>query len=181
MNQKRLKLYPKEKVAILPFKKSAKGNRYAVTNHGRVISFTDKPTNGHFLKPGVISNYPGISLRIKPTYRSFLVHRMVAKYFLRQPSKQHKFVIHLNYIRDDNYYKNLKWTTLQEKTDHQRNNPNYKNATTNAKLTEKQVLVIKQQLARGKKTLKQIAQKFGVSDMQIHRIKTGENWGHIKI
>ena len=27
---------------------------------------------------------------------------------------------------------------------------------------------------------KEIALKYGVSDMQIHRIKTGENWGHLK-
>jgi len=31
------------------------------------------------------------------------------------------------------------------------------------------------------KTLKEIAGKFNVSDMQIHRIKTGENWRHIKV
>ena len=131
MSAKKLNLHPKEKVVKLPFKKSAKGNRYAVTNHGRVISFTDKPTSGHFLRPGVISNYPGISLRSKPINRSFLIHRMVATYFLRRPSRQHKFVIHLNYKKDDNYYKNLKWATLQEKGDHQRNNPNYKNTNTN--------------------------------------------------
>ena len=31
------------------------------------------------------------------------------------------------------------------------------------------------------KTLKYIGNKFGVSDMQIHRIKTGENWGSVKV
>ncbi len=179
MNTKKIKLHRNEKVAVLPFKKSAKGNRYAITNHGRMISFTDKPSSGHFLKPGIISNYPGISLRSKPINRSFLIHRMVASFFLRQPSKQHKFVIHLNYKKDDNYYKNLKWVTLEEKGNHQKNNPNYKN--TNAKLTEKQVRTIKLQLSRGKTTLKQIAERFGISDMQVHRIKTGENWGEVKI
>jgi hypothetical protein len=179
MIAKKLKLYPTEKVVVLPFKKSAKGNRYAVTNYGRMISFTDKPINGHFLKPGVISNYPGISFRSKPINKSFLIHRLVASHFLKKPSKQHKFVIHLNYKRNDNYYKNLKWATLQERATHQRNNPNYTN--TNTKLTEKQVLTIKQKLSLGKTTLKQIALKFGISDMQVHRIKTGENWGSIKI
>jgi DNA invertase Pin-like site-specific DNA recombinase len=73
----------------------------------------------------------------------------------------------------------LKWATLQERAIHHRSNPNY--AKANAKLTEKQVLTIKQKLSLGKTTLKQIALKFGVSDMQVHRIKTGENWGRIKI
>lgn len=179
MGTKGIKLYQNEKVAVLPFKKSANGNRYAITNHGRVISFIDKPTRGHFLNPGVISNYPGISFRSKPINKSFLIHRLVASHFLKQPSKQHKFVIHLNYKKNDNYYKNLKWATLQERATHQRSNPNYTN--TNAKLTEKQVLTIKQKLSLGKTTLKQIALRFGISDMQVHRIKTGENWGKVKI
>jgi LysM repeat protein len=34
-------------------------------------------------------------------------------------------------------------------------------------------------LAKGD-TLKKIATKFKVSDMQIHRIKIGENWGKVK-
>jgi len=42
------------------------------------------------------------------------------------------------------------------------------------------VKVIKQML-KEKKTLKAIAKKFNVSDMQIHRIKTKENWAHVKI
>ena len=29
--------------------------------------------------------------------------------------------------------------------------------------------------------LKMIAKQFGVSEMQISRIKSGENWNHIKI
>jgi DNA invertase Pin-like site-specific DNA recombinase len=49
-----------------------------------------------------------------------------------------------------------------------------------AKLDIKKVKVIKQML-KEKKTLKAIAKKFGVSDMQIHRIKTKENWAHVKL
>ena len=49
----------------------------------------------------------------------------------------------------------------------------------NTKLTAAKVKQIKTSLAKGK-TLKELAVKFKVSDMQIYRIKTGENWGHIK-
>ena len=48
-----------------------------------------------------------------------------------------------------------------------------------SKLTENEVLLIKRKLNRGA-TLRSISKQFGVSDMQIHRIKTGENWGHLK-
>jgi hypothetical protein len=177
---KKLKLYPNEKAVVLPFKKTPKGNRYAITNHGRVISFTDKPTNGNFLSPSTISDYPGISLRSNAINKSFLIHRLVAQYFVKQPTRQHQYVIHLNYQRDDNHYKNLKWVTLKGRGDHQKNNPNYQYKG-NTKLSLKDVEFIKKKLLTGKTTLKTLAQKFGVSDMQIHRIKTGENWGHVTI
>lgn len=176
---KKLKLNSGERLEIIPIKKSPKGHRYAVTNHGRVISFTDKPMSGHFLRPGTISGYPGISLSSGQEKISFLIHRLVAKLFLNQPSKQHKFVIHHNFKKGDNHYKNLKWTTREEQGLHSRNNPIERLG--NAKLSKVQVKVIKQKLLDGKSTLKTIAKKFGVSDMQIFRIKSGENWGHVTL
>ena len=50
---------------------------------------------------------------------------------------------------------------------------------TNAKLTVEKVSRIKKLLRTGE-SLKDIAKKYKVSDMQIHRIKTGENWKHVK-
>jgi hypothetical protein len=32
-----------------------------------------------------------------------------------------------------------------------------------------------------KTRLKLIAKQFGISEMQLYRIKSGENWGHIKV
>lgn len=57
-----------------------------------------------------------------------------------------------------------------------RENPGTGSAT---KLTIANVKKIRNLIAAGK-TLKEIARTFGVSDMQIHRIKTGENWGNLK-
>jgi uncharacterized protein with GYD domain len=31
-----------------------------------------------------------------------------------------------------------------------------------------------------KSTIRQIARKFGVSEMSIYRIKSGESWSHVK-
>lgn len=177
---KKLKLYKNEKFIVLPLRKSPRGNAYALTNQGRVISFLTTPEEGHFLKLATISNYPGIAVRSKNKSYTFLVHRLVAKHFVKQPSPKHKFVIHLNYVKDDNAYKNLKWVTHEEKFKHAARNPNRKRIG-NQKLKESQVLTIKKKLQSGKATLKMIANQFGVSDMQIHRIKTGENWGHLKV
>lgn len=178
---KKIKLHLHEKVALLPLPKTATGCRYAVTNHGRIISFIDKPTNGHFLKTNLISNYPGISLRTGAIEKSYTVHRLVAQQFLKQPSKACKYVIHLNYKKDDNHYKNLKWATIEQQFAHYKRSPWYSERGGNFKLTVAKVRSIKQSLVRGKASLKILAKKFGVSDMQIHRIKTGENWSHVKI
>ena len=51
------------------------------------------------------------------------------------------------------------------------------------KLTVTKVMLIKKLLAKPEQTtrLKMIAKQFGVSEMQIRRIKTGENWSQVKI
>jgi hypothetical protein len=82
-------------------------------------------------------------------------------------------------VKDDNFYKNLKWVTHDEKFQHATLNPNRKRIG-NQKLKESQVRQIKKKLQSGKSTLKMIANQFGITDMQVHRIKTGENWAHIK-
>jgi hypothetical protein len=51
------------------------------------------------------------------------------------------------------------------------------------KLTVTKVMLIKKLLARPeqKTRMKMIAKQFGVSEMQIRRIKSGENWSQVKV
>ncbi len=176
MNIKKLKLLANEKVVVLPVRKTPKGNKYAITNHGRVISYTTSPVEGTFLKQGKIRIYRGVSLG----RQTYLVQRLVASQFVKKNKKDQRFVIHLDYNNDNNHYKNLKWVDREEMNIHVRNNPSAKRRAT-LKLTVSQVKKIKEILLKKKSSLKTIAEKYGVSDMQIHRIKTGENWGHIKL
>jgi hypothetical protein len=173
-----MKLKSREKVEILRASTSPAGLKYAVTNLGRVISFSEILSDGHFLKPGRLSNYPCVSIFSKKEKKTVLIHRLVAKYFLTQPSPAHKFVIHLNYNKEDNNYKNLKWATRDQTSKHWRNNPTPAKIG-NRKLSIENVKAIKKSLLSTKASLKKLSKKFGVSDMQIHRIKTGENWGHV--
>lgn len=177
---KLLKLLPNERIEVLPIPRSPKGNKYAITNYGRILSFQKEPKEGNLLKSGVVSGYPSLSVRVKGNNKTFLIHRLVAKYFLKQPDKSYKYVIHLNNVKEDNHYKNLKWTTFDQMQEHMQADRRLKKIG-NYKLTEARVLMIKKQLADGKKTLKEIAERFKVTDMQIHRIKTGENWSHVKL
>jgi hypothetical protein len=114
----RLKFYSNEKVVVLPFGKTPRGLRYALTNYGRVLTFLETPEEGRLLKPSLIRGYPACSFTKKNGPQSILIHRLVAQYFLKKPSAQHRFVLHLNLKKEDNYSNNLKWATLQERNRH---------------------------------------------------------------
>ena len=126
-------------------------------------------------------------------YFSLLIHKAVAELFLEKPSPEHQFVIHKDYKKDNNMVSNLEWATKKQTYDRYAHNPYYKVKkfednlygrktvrVKTSKLSVNDVLYIKNKLMKGDITSKKLAEQFGVSDMQIYRIKTGENWGHIK-
>ena len=112
----------------------------------------------------------------------------MAKIFLKKKLDGAKYVIHLNHNKIDNTIKNLRWATLKKMIDHQQSSPAkiaYKekqaNRTKGLKLTASQVKKIKSILNNRSRniTIKQLARNYGVSEMTIYRIKSGENWGRI--
>lgn len=121
----------------------------------------------------------------------FLVHRMVAELFLEKPSPKHTIVGHLDHDKLNNRVSNLKWMTQSENATHQGQSPKVlaekklrkaglSKRLKGQKLDSTQVLHIKQQLKRDR-NVKQIAKQFKVSEMQIYRIKNGENWSHVTL
>lgn len=97
-------------------------------------------------------------------------------------------MVHRNHKKLDNNVKNLRWSTLEQMIEHQQNSPAkvaYKekqaNKTEGLKLTAGQVKKIKTILGNNKRsiTIKQLADNYGVSEMTMYRIKSGENWGRI--
>jgi hypothetical protein len=139
-------------------------------------------------KKSFVNGYETISLiqAVNKKSTSRYVHKLVAEHFLEKENEDQIYVIHLNYDKNDNTTKNLKWTTKREKELHQFSNPPWPIALKNrslsyAKLTEGKVKIIKRQLKNNRTRISMIAKRFGVSDMQIHRIKTGENWANVKI
>ncbi len=126
-------------------------------------------------------------------YVAILVHKAVAELFLEKPAdKSKKFIIHLDFDKENNNIENLAWANQAELTNRQMKHPKvilneFKKQFTEqkpnvkgSKLNEYDVLFIKNKLEKGGITIKKLAHQFGVSDMQIHRIKTGENWSHVK-
>jgi hypothetical protein len=117
-----------------------------------------------------------------------LVHKLVADYFLKKPSENHTIVAHLDYDKLNNRASNLKWMTHAENVAHQRSSPyviadkenrriGSKNTRT-TKLSITKVMLLKKLLNEGK-PVKSLVKQFKVSDMQIYRIKSGENWGDV--
>lgn len=180
---------PGEKWAVIRGRRSAYGEKYAISNHGRLVKFTNDIKKGLLVKGSLQAGYPIWRYKENGEHRHVLIHLLVAKYFLPAPGGTKKVVTHLNFNKKDNHYKNLKWVSFAESAALQQKSPivikarkeMMKNGgfSTNSKLTVAKVQTIKKMLAKGD-TLKKIATKFKVSDMQIHRIKIGENWGKVK-
>lgn len=169
--------------------------KYMVSNMGRIASCTTSlKKNGTLLNGSAIEGYRIIRLKAKNEYIHFLYHRVVAELFLKPPGKGQKFIIHLNHNKKDNRAENLRWASQQEVISHNLANPRVKAAKKKAKenpalrgkgvkLTLPQVIQIKKLLANPHRRLthKQIATRYGISEMAITRMKRGENWGNVKV
>lgn len=166
--------------------KIAEKEKFKISNYGRVINCSKEK---EFLRnKSFINGYETISLiqRENKKSTSRYVHKLVAEHFLPKDNEDQIYVIHLDYDKLNNEVKNLKWATKREKELHQFSHPDWekvvkKRSKNIGKLSEGKVKIIKRQLKNNRTRITMIAKRFGVSDMQIHRIKTGENWGHVKI
>ncbi len=171
--------------------------RYAISNYGRLISFTEKFEDGRIVNGSKVEGYRIFRYKTridgKLRHKHAFLYKLVAEHFLDKPSEDHKHVIHLDHTRANDYAGNLKWVTRDEMLNHQRLSPavieakerlaeNNGNRDGN-KLTTTKVIMLKKQLAdpNRKTRIKMLAKQFGISEMQVYRIKSGENWGHIKI
>lgn len=162
--------------------------KYSISTYGRVKSFKQFPIEGKIIKISNLKGYPRLPITQKSGKRTArYIHKLVAQAFLPKTSEDQKYVLHLDYDKTNNNVWNLKWATKKEKEAHQFSNPEYiENGirkSTNSKLSEGHVRIIKKYMLNPdrKIRLRMLAKRFGVSEMQLHRIKTGENWGHVKV
>ena len=164
-------------------------NRYAVSSNGRIASYKENVlADGKLLSGSLTTGYRTLNLHRPNNKGTLYIHREMAKIFLKKPASNHKYVIHRNHKKLDNNIKNLRWATLEQMIGHQQDSPAkiaYKekqaNRTEGLKLTATQVKKIKGILNSKNRniTIKKLAENYGVSEMTMYRIKSGENWARI--
>jgi hypothetical protein len=164
-------------------------NRYAVSSSGRIASYkTDVLKDGKILSGSLTTGYRTLNLHRPNNKGTLYIHREMAKLFLKKPLSNYQYVVHRNHNKLDNNIKNLKWATLDQMIEHQQDSPAkmaYKEKQANRmeglKLSASQVKKIKGILnSRNRNvTIKKLAENYGVSEMTMYRIKSGENWGRV--
>jgi len=159
---------------------------YAISDHGRIASYKESLENGYLLKARPTQGYPSVTVTSAAGKHNLYIHRLVAEYFCVLKSSKHRFVLHKDHKKENNKALNLLWATQEQQIAHARKDPNvlkHISPEKGPKLNAEKVKQIKVELFKTKvqPTLKRLAKKYKVSDMQIHRIKTGENWSHVKI
>jgi len=163
-------------------------NKYKISNYGKIISyFYDKEGKLLGTQPNP-NGYKTFLITDKDSKKRYhYVHRLVAQHFLDAPREDQTQVIHLDNNRINNYYKNLQWASENEKRAHQdKMDPGWHyrgnwGRRKYHKLTETQVKLIKRKIndPNRKTRMKIIAKRYGISVMQLYRIKSGENWSSV--
>ena len=175
----------------ITFIKGTSVKKYAVSSHGRLASYDKNIDERFVLKLHKNGGFPMSTIHVNGKSKALFVHKALGETFLKKPSQKHNFVLHLDYKKDNNDLSNLKWATKEEQVEHSKKSPYvlaaaahkvYSGATAR-KLDEKKVIQLKKEIwnPKRKQTLKQIAAKYGIAEMNLYRIKNGELWFHVHV
>lgn len=165
---------------------------YQVSDHGRVRSLDRAVAcgygvgfqlrKGRVLKPVGLQGYRRVGLHSCGKGKYLRVHRLVAAAFLGDSVLQ---VNHKNGVRDDNRLENLEWVTQSENTQHSYDVLGNKAKAMKgeehgrSKLTEANVLEIRERYASGGIFQRELAAEFSVSRMAVSHIVNRKLWKHI--
>lgn len=159
---------------------------YQVSNLGQVKRIAGGPgaVADRILKPARRGYYLFVGLWRdgEPTLQS--IHRLVAEAFLSCPLEHHQ-VNHKNGDKHDNRAENLEWVTPSENLIHACTILGFQppiiigDANPKAKLTQHDVMKIRQLYATGNYSQRELGQQFGVSKQNIADIVHRRIWKHV--
>lgn len=127
-------------------------------------------------------DYNFVSLSDGKKLKYISVHRLVAKHFVENIDNKPD-VNHKDGNKRNNRYDNLEWCTKHENQIHA-----YKNglqvsqkgsAHHKSKLSEIHVLEIRKLVKNGNVSRRELSERYGISQSQIHRIIYNKRWNHI--
>jgi len=165
--------------------------RYQASNLGRIKSFYTYK-NHRIYKNSVkkrimmqfFNNKKYLNCHLSNTHKSKFVkvHRLVAKAFIQNPENKPE-VNHKDGVKWNNVLDNLEWSTTAENVQHSYDtglNQGRKGEKHHlSKLTEKQVLEIRQKHKFRIYTSKMLSIEYNISNSTVKRILRRELWTHI--
>ena len=162
---------------------------YRVSDLGRVRSLdrvVDGPKgqmrlNGKVMKLSLVGGYEQIGLCKNGPQKFLYVHRLVAAAFIG-PRPNEKQVNHRDGNKLNNRSSNLEYVTARENIHHAWRMGLSKTRGTEhpaSKLTEENVLAIREAHAAGGVSQKKLADKYGVSAGSISFIVNRQTWAHL--
>jgi hypothetical protein len=144
------------------YKEIEKFPSYFVGEDGSVLRYKNGEFHSLSISYNPIKNYTYMSIQTKNgKWRSIRPYTYIAKAFVKNPNP--KIFDSIGY--HDGIEANISASNL------------YWKSRSNRKLSQEAVKYIKYSLENNTHNNVELANMFGVSDMQISRIKTGENWG----
>jgi len=156
--------------------------KYMVSNYGRVKSFMLNKTEGHVMRPCKMGNFLALKISSNKVMVNWYIHVLVATVFIPKESDELTHVIHVDLNYKNNQVSNLQWVPKKQVFENvkvRNSRSNKRRKPSNTRLKESDVALLKSMILR-RITNVEIAKLFCISEMQVTRIKRGENWGHVK-
>jgi hypothetical protein len=160
---------------------------YEVSSLGRVRSLScikkgcwgsSYKKKGRILKPAPIKGYRTVTLSVNSKHKTIKVSRLVAFAFHGKPPKGKPYALHNDNNSLNDCAKNIRWGSPQDNMDDKVRAGNHCGENVGNKLKESDVIEIRKMIDKGIKQI-DIANKFGVNQTQISKIKLRKSWKHI--
>lgn len=146
---------------------------YSASNFGRIRrNLKGMGTSKNRILKTSLTNlgYFNCSLSKNNTRKSFLVHWIIAKTFLKKPQNKSQ-VNHIDGDKKNNHISNLEYVTFSENVRH-----SYNLGLQKTKLTNQQVISMRKKFLTGRYTKSQLAKIFGIHDSTASCIIRRKSW-----
>ena len=169
-----------ETISYISFMTQTQYEDYFVNESGDVFS-TKKGSIKKLKGNNAAKGYLQVCIWNNNKAKFVYVHRLVAQTFIPNPYNKPE-VNHKNGIKTDNRLENLEWNTSKENIDHGISSGLINNCGINhgrAKLTNEQILQIRELYTQKKYNQTKLAKMFDVSNQLISNIINNKRWKHI--